>query len=112
MRSRPDVGLFGLYFRLRSQVGRVFLRLGGARDHRAVDFFPTRRSSDLVSGIDDRGPKRARKNTGRAGGRMTQDRKSTRLNSSHANISYAVFCVKKKRRCIDYLAENNPRAAG
>src|SRR3712207_8934123 len=27
-----------------------------------------------------------------------QDRKSTRLNSSHANISYAVFCLKKKNR--------------
>src|SRR3712207_8872237 len=26
------------------------------------------------------------------------DRKSTRLNSSHANISYAVFCLKKKKR--------------
>src|SRR3712207_7837832 len=30
------------------------------------------------------------------GGRR-QDRKSTRLNSSHANISYAVFCLKKKK---------------
>src|SRR5438445_7482906 len=28
----------------------------------------------------------------------TGDRKSTRLNSSHANISYAVFCLKKKNR--------------
>src|SRR3712207_8176915 len=28
-------------------------------------------------------------------GRSRQDRKSTRLNSSHANISYAVFCLKK-----------------
>src|SRR3712207_6965700 len=28
--------------------------------------------------------------------RVGQDRKSTRLNSSHANISYAVFCLKKK----------------
>src|SRR5437588_11693223 len=28
----------------------------------------------------------------------TQDRKSTRLNSSHTVISYAVFCLKKKRR--------------
>src|SRR3712207_9356403 len=28
--------------------------------------------------------------------RTRQDRKSTRLNSSHANISYAVFCLKKK----------------
>src|SRR3712207_7391089 len=27
---------------------------------------------------------------------MDEDRKSTRLNSSHANISYAVFCLKKK----------------
>src|SRR3712207_7048392 len=27
---------------------------------------------------------------------MARDRKSTRLNSSHANISYAVFCLKKK----------------
>src|SRR3712207_7012594 len=29
-----------------------------------------------------------------------QDRKSTRLNSSHANISYAVFCLKKKKKHI------------
>src|SRR3712207_7872509 len=28
----------------------------------------------------------------------SQDRKSTRLNSSHANISYAVFCLKKKKQ--------------
>src|SRR3712207_8699653 len=33
-----------------------------------------------------------------SGGMMrTKDRKSTRLNSSHANISYAVFCLKKKK---------------
>src|SRR3712207_8009454 len=30
-----------------------------------------------------------------------QDRKSTRLNSSHANISYAVFCLKKKKGSED-----------
>src|SRR3712207_8107275 len=29
--------------------------------------------------------------------RNNRDRKSTRLNSSHANISYAVFCLKKKK---------------
>src|SRR3712207_7093573 len=29
---------------------------------------------------------------------VTSDRKSTRLNSSHANISYAVFCLKKKKK--------------
>src|SRR3712207_8409995 len=43
-----------------------------------------------------------RRHHGLAGGRDAQDcgaidRKSTRLNSSHANISYAVFCLKKKK---------------
>src|SRR3712207_8412210 len=32
----------------------------------------------------------------RQGSARPEDRKSTRLNSSHANISYAVFCLKKK----------------
>src|SRR5688572_31308581 len=31
---------------------------------------------------------------------VREDRKSTRLNSSHSQISYAVFCLKKKRPCI------------
>src|SRR5260221_7710801 len=31
---------------------------------------------------------------------LEQDRKSTRLNSSHTVTSYAVFCLKKKRRCM------------
>src|SRR3712207_7435723 len=33
----------------------------------------------------------------------TRDRKSTRLNSSHANISYAVFCLKKKNIVIPLI---------
>src|SRR3712207_9293377 len=33
-------------------------------------------------------------------GEMFEDRKSTRLNSSHANISYAVFCLKKKKNFV------------
>src|SRR3712207_7460873 len=32
--------------------------------------------------------------------RSASDRKSTRLNSSHANISYAVFCLKKKKNTL------------
>src|SRR3712207_8637104 len=32
----------------------------------------------------------------------SEDRKSTRLNSSHANISYAVFCLKKKKNIKTY----------
>src|SRR3712207_7339624 len=46
----------------------------------------------------------ARELVGQAGGRHPledlRDRKSTRLNSSHANISYAVFCLKKKKPCV------------
>src|SRR3989440_2960150 len=33
----------------------------------------------------------------------TSDRKSTRLNSSHDQISYAVFCLKKKKSLVDLL---------
>src|SRR5258707_14444200 len=36
----------------------------------------------------------------RAAARAEADRKSTRLNSSHANISYAVFCLKKKKKIV------------
>src|SRR5438874_10390941 len=46
-----------------------------------------------------------------AEGRL-QDRKSTRLNSSHVEISYAVFCLKKKnisRKIVATIAELPPR---
>src|SRR2546429_5970761 len=36
-----------------------------------------------------------------AGGRHPRDRKSTRLNSSHGYISYAVFCLKKKKMKVN-----------
>src|SRR2546430_6468927 len=36
-----------------------------------------------------------------AGNEQERDRKSTRLNSSHSQISYAVFCLKKKKRTSD-----------
>src|SRR2546430_6801831 len=40
--------------------------------------------------------------------RAEEDRKSTRLNSSHSQISYAVFCLKKKkqRECANRVAAN------
>src|SRR3712207_8793368 len=38
-----------------------------------------------------------------------RDRKSTRLNSSHANISYAVFCLKKKKKTFS-VGDNDRRA--
>src|SRR3712207_8050657 len=58
---------------------------------------------DHQVGTVDEPPERARLLHGplrvvREAGRDLQgDRKSTRLNSSHANISYAVFCLKKKK---------------
>src|SRR5690242_21244502 len=46
------------------------------------------------------------------GQRLRQDRKSTRLNSSHMSISYAVFCLKKKKKKHDhiiYLISHDPQ---
>src|SRR5258707_5442849 len=43
-------------------------------------------------------PRAAGKGDRRRRWRGREDRKSTRLNSSHANISYAVFCLKKKKK--------------
>src|SRR5207302_4740693 len=42
--------------------------------------------------------------------RSAEDRKSTRLNSSHVKISYAVFCLKKKKygSKTSYAADNHP----
>src|SRR3712207_7882423 len=43
--------------------------------------------------------------------RTAADRKSTRLNSSHANISYAVFCLKKKKKKkITYRQQHHSHA--
>src|SRR5439155_23013786 len=99
-----------------------FFKYSGA--HRDLHSFPTRRSSDLVG--RDRGRARREVGEGpphrsdrhdRDGRKaeedlrqwevlehlacqsfhwLTRDRKSTRLNSSHVAISYAVFCLKKK----------------
>src|SRR3712207_9278235 len=68
------------------------------------------RTSPLGPGLCDRGcpgggryrPRRASPEAARLRAlprqsRVRADRKSTRLNSSHANISYAVFCLKKKK---------------
>src|SRR5207245_6923781 len=82
--------------------------------HRDLHSFPTRRSSDLGNGFavyGDLGLTRVLPEVHPsavavarlAGPRLqagegVEDRKSTRLNSSHGSISYAVFCLKKKRR--------------
>src|SRR3712207_8392522 len=78
----------------------------GWGNHQDLTSSPTRRSSDLGPGGRRVGrrpraqagppPPGLRVSTRRANGANPKDRKSTRLNSSHANISYAVFCLKKK----------------
>src|SRR5256885_9977800 len=50
--------------------------------------------------IIDRGPTKTARNRRVAEHRRGADRKSTRLNSSHLVISYAVFCLKKKKKKI------------
>src|SRR5437879_7618177 len=73
--------------------------------HRDLHSFPTRRSSDLSTPI--RNLLRCQSCPSKCGRRWTAppalawarlDRKSTRLNSSHRCISYAVFCLKKKKK--------------
>src|SRR3712207_6338746 len=52
----------------------------------------------LRMGMSVAGTIRAKVKDDRLAQMLDQDRKSTRLNSSHANISYAVFCLKKKKK--------------
>src|SRR5438477_7973521 len=85
-------------------------------DHRDLHSFPTRRSSDLLSvtcmtastcecllsvtlaETPITGSRSLRNSLPTRIARCTTiDRKSTRLNSSHMSISYAVFCLKKKK---------------
>src|SRR3712207_8397764 len=101
IRRPPRSTLFPYTTLFRSDLDRV------ASAHRA---HPLRRpGQDHVAGFERHHPadethqeRRAEDHAGRA------DRKSTRLNSSHANISYAVFCLKKKKCtyrmliCYDY----------
>src|SRR5207248_10897326 len=100
----------------------------GAPHHRDLHSFPTRRSSDLVRGRNagkSEVPKmhsymalppsilsfriemegRIRRNTMSS---SLLDRKSTRLNSSHRTISYAVFCLKKKNSSPRSLSHSKP----
>src|SRR5699024_11448961 len=96
------VCLVSLYYCLFSPLGH----------HRYVRSFPTRRSSDLHLLFDEKAvftelnrkinttfeikviPIEMDKQYTKD---MLEDRKSTRLNSSHVSISYAVFCLKKKK---------------
>src|SRR5205814_10297978 len=86
------------YYPRSDHVWRVspFFFFYGYGPHRDLHSFPTRRSSDLWHGRTLRGAIRLAILRGQVIAR--EDRKSTRLNSSHLGISYAVFCLKKKRK--------------
>src|SRR3712207_8978015 len=65
----------------------------------ALPFYDRRHKRRMVVGDEaaaDHAAASAGSRTACAGSGSSKDRKSTRLNSSHANISYAVFCLKKK----------------
>src|SRR5688572_32194953 len=53
------------------------------------------RLADVLGGVVERGDELLHRRE-RLLGVLVEDRKSTRLNSSHSQISYAVFCLKKK----------------
>src|SRR3712207_7454598 len=69
----------------------TLFRSGGA----CARYHPNARR--VTGGAESRRKTRVRTRGGSAGTRRWRDRKSTLLNSSHANISYAVFCLKKKK---------------
>src|SRR3712207_7943805 len=67
---------------------------GGSR--RTITRFLHPGAHSTISGATSRVPSTGPGTAGRLEKATHRDRKSTRLNSSHANISYAVFCLKKK----------------
>src|SRR5699024_12180526 len=98
-----------------------FASFDGARDHRDLHSFPPRRSSDLthvilpvqvadlevaLADILGRSGSPPGRPPGPPPGPAQRDRKSTRLNSSHVSISYAVFCLKKKKYTLSNRREN------
>src|SRR5207244_7450054 len=75
---------------------RVWHRRGTGAD-READAEPAAPDSDTRGGEEDSGYHAQNQAAGRDAVDGAKDRKSTRLNSSHQIISYAVFCLKKKR---------------
>src|SRR3712207_8994417 len=101
IRLPPRSTLFPYTTLFRSRVRRVRGELPGPRDAGRGSSLPHRPDVFGRRGgpVDRAGPRgggaraAGRRPSARGGG----DRKSTRLNSSHANISYAVFCLKKNK---------------
>src|SRR3712207_7346323 len=84
IRRPPKSPLFPYTTLFRSPAGEAVGEVLGLADHLGRDH-----RDDAAQGAQE-----DQQHDG--GGERRRDRKSTRLNSSHANISYAVFCLKKK----------------
>src|SRR5438132_7142458 len=74
--------------------------------HDALPICLPRRGAQVPDAVHLRQPDRAREP--RARPCSSGDRKSTRLNSSHTVISYAVFCLKKKKTNTSYNDSEHP----
>src|SRR5205814_9747682 len=84
----------------------IFFHVRVERDvgaHRGVVFLQRRKRGLLVGVVELRDELFER-----IAGHLRQDRKSTRLNSSHLGISYAVFCLKKKTKRISHNRSTFP----
>src|SRR3989475_9739759 len=88
---------------------RDFLKATAATGAAAASlnlFAPRRAAADGGDPPEDTG-RPGRRYVIRGGSVMSIDRKSTRLNSSHSQISYAVFCLKKKKKKVKSHTDEN-----
>src|SRR3989440_8864259 len=76
----------------------------GAREERLIGNVQQLSRDGALANLDAALARQAQH--GVAGESPEQDRKSTRLNSSHDQISYAVFCLKKKKKATDSMIDN------
>src|SRR5437867_9923962 len=80
--------LFGIFHQMMRDGTGLFQAVQcGVRCFLLVAVFPTDRVKNVVDDLKRKAD-------------SSQDRKSTRLNSSHRTISYAVFCLKKKKKKV------------
>src|SRR2546422_7483290 len=79
-------------------VGLVVISAGARRDRGQEVRFEKVGRRDLVAAVTASGKIQPKKKVDISADITGRDRKSTRLNSSHGYISYAVFCLKKKKK--------------
>src|SRR3712207_8823496 len=97
IRRPPRSTLFPYTTLFRSVVGVVVAIAGAPKVRAVLPFLPAGEAvqGEPAEGHDHLQARLRHELGGRVAADDLRDRKSTRLNSSHANISYAVFCLKK-----------------